>query len=167
MCRENLLLLLQHRSNFFLESEKLLFILPPHCTLHSTYILFYFFLFLLSSSLLLDLFSNPIILFWWSLLDSNCRLFNRISAVLFLFFSERSLLLVFSYFSRYFFGNLPWLRRLLTLIMLGRSYDFWRHFILWVFGLKDLFHILIFGWMRLFFFDVVGTFGFMYLFFLL
>lgn len=165
MRREYFLLLLQNRSYFLLKREKLLLILASHSTLHRAYVFFDFLLLLLSGCLFLNLFSDPIIFFWWGLLYSNCRLFDRIGSILFFFFTEGSLILVLRCLSRNLLWSLPRLRRILTLILLGRCNHLWRHFILRVFRLKYLFHVLIFRGMTLFFFDIIRTLCFMNFFF--
>lgn len=165
MRREYLFLLLQNRSYFLLERKELLLILTSHRPLHCTYIFFHFLLLLLSRCFFFNLFCDPIVFFWGSLFNNNCRLFDRVCSILFLFFTEGSLIFVLGGFFRNLLWCLPRLRRVLAFVLLSRCNNLRRHFILRVFRLKYLLHILIFRSLAFFFFNIIRTLCFMNFFF--
>lgn len=158
MSSKHFLLLLKNACYFLLKGEKLLLILSPHRSFHSIDVFSHFFLVLIADYILnFDLFLDFFSLFYWSytfwwrdglfnwistiflFIDSN-RLFCIILQLLYIFHRLYLLYQLFGDLFNYLFRRLSWLKNLLFFIDLIRT--LWRHFILWIFWLKDLLHVL-------------------------
>lgn len=177
---EDLLLFLQHACYFFLEGEELLLVLASHCPLHRIDVFSDLFLVLVADDVLdLNLFLDLVGLFcrsyglWWR----SCFLDGVCSILLFVFFG---LLLgkLFDFLDNFFWSLLwdlfwwvSWLWDLLFFCY-NNVGTLWWHFVLRIFGLKDLLHILLpiinqSLWNRsiaFLFLDGLCTFNFLYIF---
>ena len=167
---KDLLLLLEDWAYFFLEGEKLFFVVTSHCFLHCWYVLLHLLLvlLLLGCLLILYLFCYPVILFGGSLLGLDHRFLDG-GGPASLLFVPHSDCVFFLGLAVDFFGRGRGISRLVRfllpiIIVVGRRNAFGRHFVVRIFRLQDLLLILqLFAPATFLLLDIPGTLYLMHL----